>query len=395
MTERARTLRAWVCTALLAALCAAVSVSAATLTLGVLGRTDDERLDPRRVELAYAGHAGGPATDAVDVALEEVAFELEAARLKVRIEVVDVRDAVEAKAALLKLEKAGAQAALVDWPAAWIAAAAPAVKLPVINVGEAADGLRQQACLPNLFHTLPSERMRTDAMAQALVARRWNKVLLLQGPTSDDAARASVTQAALKRYGLKLVTTRPFKVSADPRERDLANPLLLTGDTDYDAVWVVDGSGEFARALNYRTALPRPVVGDGGFSALAWAPHFERFGAPQLARRFAKVAKRPMTAPDWASWAATKAVLQAALLNAAVPTAATVAKALASPDFNVDGFKGSRTSFRAWDRQLRQPLLLTDGVGVIGIAPDEGVMHPKNALDTLGADEPEKLCKAK
>lgn len=395
MTERAIALGAWVCIALVATLFAAVSVSAATLTLGVLGRTDDERLDPRRVELAYAGHPGGPSTDAVDVALEEVAFELEAAKLKVKIEVVDVRDAFEAKAVLLKLEKAGAQAALVDWPAAWIAAAATAVKLTVINVGEAADGLRQQACLPNLFHTLPSERMRTDALAQALVARRWNKVLLLQGPTADDTARASVAQAALKRYGLKLVATRPFKVSADPRERHLANPLLLTGDTDYDAVWVVDGGGEFARALNYRTALPRPVVGDGGFSALAWAPHFERFGAPQLARRFAKVAKRPMTAPDWASWAATKAVLQAALLNAAVPTAATVAKALASPDFNVDGFKGSRTSFRAWDRQLRQPLLLTDGVGVIGIAPAEGVMHPKNALDTLGADEPEKLCKAK
>ena len=42
---------------------------------------------------------------------------------------------------------------------------------------------------------------------------------------------------------------------------------------------------------------------------------------------------------------------------------------------------------------MRQPLLLTDGQGVIAMAPNEGVLHPKNALDTLGADAPERLCK--
>ncbi len=51
--------------------------------------------------------------------------------------------------------------------------------------------------------------------------------------------------------------------------------------------------------------------------------------------------------------------------------------------------------FRPWDRQLRQPILLTDGQGVQGAMPLEGVLHPRNALDTLGADEAEKLCKVK
>ena len=67
-------------------------------------------------------------------------------------------------------------------------------------------------------------------------------------------------------------------------------------------------------------------------------------------------------------------------------------KALARPDFTLDGFKGVRLGFRAWDRQLRQPLLLTDGVAVIGSAPVEGVMHPKNVLDTLGTDAAESAC---
>ena len=52
-------------------------------------------------------------------------------------------------------------------------------------------------------------------------------------------------------------------------------------------------------------------------------------------------------------------------------------------------------SFRAWDGQLRQPLLLSDGQSVISMAPVDGMLHAKNTLDTLGADAPEKLCKAR
>ena len=51
--------------------------------------------------------------------------------------------------------------------------------------------------------------------------------------------------------------------------------------------------------------------------------------------------------------------------------------------------------FRRWDGQLRQPLLLTDGQAVIATAPAEGILHPSNVLDALGADAPEKLCKAR
>ena len=73
--------------------------------------------------------------------------------------------------------------------------------------------------------------------------------------------------------------------------------------------------------------------------------------------------------------------------------AASWHKALASNE--LDGSKGVTMSFRAWDGQLRQTLLLTDGQGVIGSAPVEGILHPRNTLDTLGADAPEKLCKAR
>jgi len=187
-----------------------------------------------------------------------------------------------------------------------------------------------------------------------------------------------------------VAASKPFKLSADPRERDLANPLLLTAGVQYDAVWVVDTDGEFARLLPYRTVLPRPVVGDAGLVAVAWHAQFERFGAPQVARRFAKAAKRPMTGHDWSAWMAGKAL---SALAASAPKGAPAAWAQALAKVQLDGSKGTTLSLRPWDGQLRQPLLLTDGQGVIGQAPVEGVLHPSNVLDTLGADAPEKSCK--
>jgi ABC transporter substrate binding protein (PQQ-dependent alcohol dehydrogenase system) len=102
-----------------------------------------------------------------------------------------------------------------------------------------------------------------------------------------------------------------------------------------------------------------------------------------------------MTAHDWAAWAAGKAVVQAALATGPKTGAPALAAALAAPGFELDGFKGTALSLRPWDRQLRQPMLLTDGLAVVGIAPLEGVLHPRNTLDTLGADAPEKLCPAR
>ena len=381
---------------------ASLSTQAATLVVGVLQRADDERLDAKRVELAYPFQPGGPLTQAVEVALKESAFELDAAKLQVKLDVRSARSVDETKTMLQALSKAGAAAVVLDIPAEWMSAAMSAitsVPMALLNAGDAAEGPRQQGCAANLFHTLPSDRMRADAVAQTLLARKWSRVLVLHGPRAGDATQLALVQAAIKRYGLKPVAVRPFKLSGDPRERELGNPLLLTANIDFDVVWVIDADFEFARSLPYRTALPRPVVGDAGLMAEAWAPHFERFGAPQLARRFSRATNRSMTGPDWAAYMAMKAVLQAALeqavSNTTAPSTAQILKALTRADFTLDGFKGVRLSFRAWDRQLRQPLLMTDGVGVVGTAPVEGVMHPKNVLDTLGVDAAESTCKAR
>ncbi|OGB00171.1 MAG: branched-chain amino acid ABC transporter substrate-binding protein [Burkholderiales bacterium RIFCSPHIGHO2_12_FULL_69_20] len=380
------------------ALCVAVAASlgagsgwAASFKATLIQRDDDPRLERSRVERPALGHPGGPVNPALDLALKDSKLELDAEGAVLVLDTIKVGSAAAARDAAAKAEKAGAVALLTDLPADWLLAAADGTKLPLLNIGESSDRLRERDCRARLLHVAPSERMRADALAQTLAQRRWINVLLLTGPSEADRERSTTAQAAIKRYGLKLAGSKPFKLSADPRERDLANPLLLTQGA-YDVVWVVDSDGEFARALPYRTVLPRPVVGDAGLVALAWAASFERFGAPQVSRRFAKAAGRPMLGADWVAWLAGKALVAAAVATPKGPAAA-FQQALASVE--LDGSKGVGMNFRPWDGQLRQPLLLGDGQSVVAMAPVEGILHPKNALDTLGADAPEKLCKSR
>jgi ABC transporter substrate binding protein (PQQ-dependent alcohol dehydrogenase system) len=379
------------CGGLLLGALLAAPLAAATLKATLLVPADDARLERTRVERAYLGHPGGPAVDALQMALDDGKFELDAVQASVTLATQEAASLDAARKVALAAEQGGAAVLLADLPTDWLLAVVDTVKIPVLNLSDPADRLRAQDCRGRLFHLMPSERMRSDALAQTLVARKWSKLLLLTGPSARDAERAATAQASIKRYGLQVVASKPFKLSADPRERDLANPLLLTAGSTYDAAWVVDSDGEFARTLPYHTVLPRPVVGDAGLVALAWHAQFERYGAPQLSRRFAKVTKRPMTAQDWAAWMAGKALVTAAVV---APKGPALAWAQAIAKNPLDGYKGVVLSFRAWDGQLRQPLMLTDGQGVISQAPIDGILHPSNVLDTLGADAPEKLCKA-
>lgn len=362
---------------------------AASFKVTLIQRDGDPRLERSRVERPALGHPGGPVTPALELALKDSKLELDAEGAALVLDTIQVGSAAAARDAAAKAEKADAVALLADLPADWLLAAADGAKLPLLNLGDSSDRLRERDCRARLLHVAPSERMRADALAQTLAQRRWTNVLLLTGPSDADRERSSTAQAAIRRYGLKLAGSKPFKLSADPRERDLANPLLLTQGA-YDVVWVVDSDGEFARALPYRTVLPRPVVGDAGLVALAWAASFERFGAPQVSRRFARAAGRPMLGADWVAWLAGKALVAAAVAAPKGPAAA-FQQALAGVE--LDGSKGVGLSFRPWDGQLRQPMLLGDGQSVVVMAPVDGILHPKNALDTLGADAPERLCK--
>lgn len=364
--------------------------------IGLLYWPDDPRFEERRLERQYPGQSAGPPLKAVAVGLDESDFALQAAGVEIVVEPREVADLDAARQAVAAFAAAGAPALIVDLPPDWLAALAttPAgASAPLLfNVSASDDELRGKACHPRVFHTAPSERMLTDAVAQYLAVRKWRQLLVLQGPTEADARLGRAFAQSARKFALKIGATRPFKVSNDPRERDLGNVQLLTSNADYEAVIVHDAEGEFARLVPYQSILPRPVLGSNGLVPVAWHHHLERYGAPQLSSRFQKAARRPMQGSDWSAWVAMKAIA-AVLVDAPAADAAALRKALRSDQLILDGFKGKRLNFRPWDQQLRQPVMLSYGDFVAGLAPFEGFLHQRDTLDTIGADEPETACK--
>ncbi len=341
---------------------------------------------------ALGAPTGTPEVGA-EVAQRESSFPLKAIGMELKLHPVVLQDPGEAAAQLDRLVAEGLHYVLLDLPARIIADLAQSNHqrdLLLFNISARDDRLRGEWCQPNLLHTIPAYAMRHDALAQYLVSRKWRRILLLEGPLPEDRVMADSFVRSSKRHGLKLIARRQFVVSNDPRERDKANVSLLSSG-DYDVVFVADSEGEFARTVPYATLAPRPVVGGEGFAASAWHWSWERHGAPQLTSRFEKRAKRRMGPRDWAAWIAIKGLTEA-MIRTRSTALSTVSAYLQGDEIVIDGFKGNRVSFRAWDGQLRQPMLLHTHNQVIERTPLAGFLHRHNNLDTVGTDEAEGLC---
>jgi ABC transporter substrate binding protein (PQQ-dependent alcohol dehydrogenase system) len=367
------------------------------VTVAVVSLASDARYAPKQLERAYPNHPAGRVGDAVRMAVDDAALELQEFGLALKLREVQLADAQALPKVLAELKVARVQHIVADLPADVLVAlvkTAPAALggAMILNVSADQDALRNEACAVALLHTTPSRQMHTDALAQYLAARNWRKVLLLQGPLPEDQLQGAAMVLSAKRYGLKILQTKPFKLSGDPRERDLFNTRLLTNERDHEVVAVMDSQGEFARTLPYATQWPRPVMGSNGLMAMAWHPQWERNGGPQISRRFQKLAKRPMQSQDWAAWIAVKAIAAGMATDPKADVTKQL-KQLRAGDVVVDGNKGPGLTFRAWDGQLRQPIMLGHGDGVVGIAPLDGILHPTEVMDTLGTDQKESKCK--
>jgi ABC transporter substrate binding protein (PQQ-dependent alcohol dehydrogenase system) len=310
----------------------------------------------------------------------------------VRVSLKEGEDAVSAAETVIK--RPNITAVILDLPLDDVARIATAFRtdpIAFLNARHQDDELRLTTCATGLFHTMPSWSMLQDGLAQALLELNWRRVLVLQGPRDEDQIVARAFETSAKKFGVRIAEIRPFAPGNDPRKRHQTNVRLLTGNADYDAIFVADADGEFARYVPYNTASPRPIVGTTGLVPSAWHSYWERHGAPQLNRRFARANGRPMSDEDWATWAAVRSVIDATLLKRAA-TPASVRVALLDPDLKVELYKGFSGSFRPWSQQLRQAVLLGTHDAVTAIAPVEGALHQKNNLDTLGPDEPEFRC---
>ncbi|WP_233254926.1 branched-chain amino acid ABC transporter substrate-binding protein [Limnohabitans sp. T6-5] len=376
----------------------ATAKSGNTLQVAVVSVADDARYQPRRAERRWPGHSTGRLLSAARLAVDDAQVELQEAGLSLRLREAVAADADQLAATLQQLQTDKVAYWLLDLPDALMPQAVQAAQKAgalAINASSPLDSLRSQSCGASaVLHSYPSQSMLADALAQFLAARSWREVLVLQGSSPADQLQLQAWQRASKRYGLKTTDTKTFKLSGDPRERDAANPKLLTAERKHEVVAVWDAEGEFARSLVYATQWPRPVLGSSGLTALAWHAQWERYGGPQLNRRFVKLTQRPMTGQDWAAWVGVKSLVTAWVAEPK-GTPQTLAARLRTGQVQVDGFKGQSLSYRAWDGQLRQPVLLAHADGVVQTAPMEGVLHPIDTLDTLGVDDKESPCKTR
>ena len=366
-----------------------------TFSILYLGREDDPAYVEHREYAGLASPGARPPLPGAATAIAESKILGRAMKLRFEIEERILAPGEDAAAAVAA---AGPRAVLLDLPLdeteALVKAEGQRGDLLLFNVRHPDAALRAESCAPALYSTYPSRTMLADAMAQFLAGRGWNRVLILAGSDPASLADADAFEVSAAKFGLRIADRRPFELTNDPRKRDLSNVALLTGGVEYDGVYVADAAGEFARFVPYATYSPRPVVGAAGLRARAWHWSLERSGAPQLNQRFARQDAGDMTPADWAAWAAVRSVVEAVTKTRSTDLP-SLRIYLAAPDFTLDLYKGLPGSYRPWDGQLRQQIVLADSDATLAVAPLPQFLHETNVLDTLGTDQPESACKAR
>ncbi len=269
----------------------------------------------------------------------------------------------------------------------------------VFNAGATDDSLRGADCRANLLHTAPSDAMLADALAQFLVFKRWDDWLLVAGSHPEDKALAEAYRRAAKKFGARVVEERIFEDTGGARRTDSGHaqvqaqlPVFMQNAKAHEIVVTADRADVFASWLPYHTWDPRLIAGSAGLRPVSWHPAHEAWGATQWQTRFERQAGRNGRPEDYQAWAALRAVGEAASRTKSGDFA-TLAAYIRGPEFQLAAFKGQGLSFRSWDGQLRQPILLASGPVTASVSPQEQFLHQSSQLDTLGFDQPETACK--
>ena len=308
-------------------------------------------------------------------------------------------DAVAAFQALLE---SGHHFVLVDAPADVLLKLSDSVKgqdALLFNISAPEVSLRQEDCRANVLHTAPDLAMLADALAQYLVWKKWSRWLIARGVFPEDQEYLEALRRSAKRFGATIVEERPYEATPGARRTDtgqqmiqLQMPVFTQGAPSYDVLVVADRREIFGPYLPYRTWDPRPVVGTTGLQATSWHPAHEQWGATQMQNRFQRFADRFMLPLDHQAWIAVRAIGEAASRTQSGDYA-LINEYIRGDKFDLAAFKGQKLTFRKWDGQLRQPIIVAGPEMPVSTSPQQGFLHEHEEVDTLGIDLPESKCK--
>jgi ABC transporter substrate binding protein (PQQ-dependent alcohol dehydrogenase system) len=305
-------------------------------------------------------------------------------------------------AAVRELLAAGERFFIADLPQEDLLALAdlPEAAGAIIFNGRAQDDvLRTDECRANVFHTVPSRAMKADALAQFLVWKRWNRWFLIQGERPDDIAFADALRRSGAKFNGKIVEERTYAYEPTARVTETGHVQVqrqmrvFTQDApDHDVLLVADESDVFGEYLPYQTWDPRPVAGTQGLVPTAWHRSHEQWAGTQMQNRFEEHAGRWMRERDYTAWLGVRALGEAVTrTNSNDPK--VLRDYLRGEQFELGAFKGEGLTFRSWNQQMRQPILLAAARILVSVSPQEGFLHQRTPLDSLGFDQPESNCR--
>lgn len=270
----------------------------------------------------------------------------------------------------------------------------------IMNIRSSATKLRQEECRQNVFHIIPDYAMRADAIAQYLIWKKWPRWYMVRRDTEKDQDYAAQVKRSAARFGGMVVEDHLYDLPPGARNLDSGHQQIqqqMAQETerspDHDVVWAINSDDDFGDYLMYRTTRARPVVGTQGLQATAWDKSYTESGGMHFQNAIPKLAKRKPVERDYTAWLGFRSLSDAAMKSGKVDPKG-VKSYMLSDEFKLEAFKGQALSFRAWDQQMRQPIILGGGTRVpVTTSPQEGFLHPTNLTDTLGFDKPETKCK--
>lgn len=288
-----------------------------------------------------------------------------------------------------------------------------------LNTMSRSEALRGAKCRRLTFHVEASLAMYTDAMGQWLVRRakqpRW-AFLTLDSEAGAEMER--LAKRALRRHGGTAVAREVVSASnSDYRAAlvtlakagphvvimNLAGPPLLQALAQVTELGLsVQVAGSMMEAVEFWQAEPTRLT---GVWPSLWSYGFRKYSGRELNKRLAARLGHPAASHAWAGYTAMKAVWEAVLRGGRVDTAGLVS--YFEKGRGVDAHKGQPLTFRPWDHQLRQPLMVVrsqvpaadakrwDIFDLLGEVPLRGTPGENRAavLDTLGLSAAESTCR--
>lgn len=262
--------------------------------------------------------------------------------------------------------------ALGDW--------SKAKNVPFINLAAPTDILRNEQCTPTMFHMAPSAAMYMDALAGWYVRSNLRQWYIVYEDTAEGRAQYERFRWSIRErhFGAREVGATRLAVGASGgtalvnavrRANADAIFLLMGAEGQLRTLAELDKGGITAQTTGFpypetqlrefyeMSAKAAPTLGVG-HRAAAWEGTIDAYGAREWNARYLSLFGEPLQMPAWSIYHAVKTLYESAVFSGGDTGAANIIAHMTSQDNVFDLHKGLGSTFRPWDRQLRQSLYL-------------------------------------